>query len=432
MMFRSCGLALALCASSVSLHAQETVSTASVSGRVTDPHGAVVPGARVVARQTETNLTREAVTDEGGRFRLSYLRTGPYEFVVSFAGFADARRQLTLGVGSAFELAMTLSVANLDATVDVAADAVALEAARSQIAGTIAEAEVRDLPMNGRNFLDVALLVPGVSPTNVASTQTFAETSAVPGGGLSVGSQRNLSNNFIVDGLSANDDAAALSGIPYRVDAVEQFQVVTSGGQAELGRALGGYFNVVTRSGTNWHRGNLYGYFRDDLLTAENPLSGTKLPLDQQQIGGSAGGPILPRPHVLLHEPRVAQPRSVGSHDDRTGERSGDQRAADGDRLPGRRRSDRRLPESRGQHHVPGEGRSPGRSSQPHERPVFVVRRGIAQCARRRWTERTQCGLRARQPRPGHRDVQHVDAVVANGQRNASAGRARRSRGPTR
>jgi len=93
----------------------------------------------------------------------------------------------------------------------------------------VSQTEVSSLPMNGRNFLDLALLVPGVSPTNVASTQLFAETSAVPGGGLSVGSQRNFSNNFIVDGLSANDDAAGLSGIPYRVDAVDQFQVVTSG-----------------------------------------------------------------------------------------------------------------------------------------------------------------------------------------------------------
>ena len=96
----------------------------------------------------------------------------------------------------------------------------------------------------------LALLVPGVSPTNVGGTQLFPETSAVPGVGLSVGSQRNLSNNFIVDGLSANDDAAA-ERHPYGVDAVEQFQVVTSGGQAELGRALGGYVNVVTKSGTN-------------------------------------------------------------------------------------------------------------------------------------------------------------------------------------
>ena len=90
------------------------------------------------------------------------------------------------------------------------------------------------------------------------SAQLFAETSAVPGVGLSVGSQRNLSNSFIVDGLSANDDAAGLSGMPYGVDAVEQFQVVTSGGQAELGRALGGYVNVVTRSGTNTVKGTAH------------------------------------------------------------------------------------------------------------------------------------------------------------------------------
>jgi outer membrane receptor protein involved in Fe transport len=147
--------------------------------------------------------------------------------------------------------------------------------------------------MNGRQFLDLALLVPGVSPTNTASNQLFAETSAVPGQGLSVGSQRNFSNSFIVDGLSANDDSAGLSGIPYGVDAVEQFQVVTSGGQAELGRALGGYVNVVTKSGTNVEHGNLYGYFRDDALNAPNGLSGTTLPMSQKQYGGSVGGPIV-------------------------------------------------------------------------------------------------------------------------------------------
>ena len=149
-----------------------------------------------------------------------------------------------------------------------------LEAARSQIAGTVSQAEMQILPMNGRNFLDLALLVPGVSPTNTGSTQLFAETSAVPGQGISIGSQRNFSNNFIVDGLSANDDAAGLSGIPYGVDAVDQFQVVTSGGQAELGRALGGYISVVTKSGTNTPRGDVYGYFRDDALNATNALFG--------------------------------------------------------------------------------------------------------------------------------------------------------------
>ena len=126
-------------------------------------------------------------------------------------------------------------------------EAPVIESARSQIAATVSEAEVAALPMNGRNFLDLALLVPGVAPANIASTQLFPETSAVPGITLSVGSQRNLSNNFVVDGLSANDDAAGLSGITYGVDAIEQFQVITSGAQAELGRALGGYINVVTQ-----------------------------------------------------------------------------------------------------------------------------------------------------------------------------------------
>ena len=87
-----------------------------------------------------------------------------------------------------------------------------LEAARTQIAGTVAQAEIRNLPLNGRNFLDLALLIPGVSPTNTAANQLFAETSAVPGQGISVGSQRNFSNSFIVDGLSNNDDAAGLTG----------------------------------------------------------------------------------------------------------------------------------------------------------------------------------------------------------------------------
>ena len=292
MRFRRCGLALALCVCIVpEVRAQEAVSTASVSGRVVDQLGDVVPGATVVARQIETNVSRDAVTDTGGRFRLPYLRIGRYEIVARHTGFHDARRALTLTAGSAFEVTLTLRVGELHTDVTVSADASVIETARSQLAATIGQAEVRDLPMNGRSFLDLALLAPGVSPPNVASTQLFAETSAVPGSGLSVASQRNLSNNFIVDGLSSNDDAAALTGMPYGVDAIEQLQVVTSGGQAELGRALGGFFNVVTRSGTNDLHGTVYGYFRDDRLNARNALSGAALPMDQQQAGASIGGP---------------------------------------------------------------------------------------------------------------------------------------------
>ena len=286
----ACCLLIVLAAPSA--RAQDTVNTASVGGRVLDPQGAAIPGATVVAREVDTNATRETETTADGRFRFAYLKVGRYEITVHLSGFADAKRDLTVTLGSAFDLPITLALPSLSTEVSVTAEAPVLETARSQIAGTISVAEVQSTPLNGRNFLDLALLVPGVSPTNVASTQLFAETSAVPGGGLSVGSQRNLSNSFIVDGLSANDDAAALTGIPYTVDAIDQFQVVTSGGQAELGRALGGYFNVVTRSGTNTPRTDLYAYFRDDAFNAANALSHTKLPMNQQQGGGSFGGPI--------------------------------------------------------------------------------------------------------------------------------------------
>ena len=273
--------------------AQETINYASVSGRVTDPTGAVVQDALVIARQTETNLSNSAKTDREGRFRFPYLRVGQYDITVHARGFADAARSVTLTIGSAFELPVSLTIESAETNVTVIGESAVLEGARTQIAGTVSQTEVSALPLNGRNFLDLALLVPGVSPTNTASNQLFAETSAVPGQGISVGSQRNFSNNFIVDGLSANDDAAGLSGIFYGLDVVNEFQVVTSGGQAELGRALGGYINMVTKSGTNSLHGDLYGYFRNQRLNAANPLSNTKLPSTQAQYGASLGGPIV-------------------------------------------------------------------------------------------------------------------------------------------
>ena len=286
-------LALAVVAAmGVPAFAQQTVDVASISGRIVDDTGAVVPGAQVIATRLDTNVTASAITDVEGRFRFPYLKIGTYQIVASLSGFRDSTRQLTLTAGAAYELPILLAVGNLESTVTVTADTEVLEAARSQIAATVSDTEVAALPMNGRNFLDVALLVPGVAPANIASTQFFPETSAVPGISLSVGSQRNLSNNFVVDGLSANDDAAGLSGMTYGVDAIEQMQVVTSGAQAELGRALGGYINIVTKSGSNTFRGTVYDFVRDDRLNAANALLGTTLPMSQSQFGGSIGGPV--------------------------------------------------------------------------------------------------------------------------------------------
>jgi outer membrane receptor protein involved in Fe transport len=284
---------VSLCAFATSLPAQESINFASISGRVTDPSNAAVEHAQVSARDVATNQTATAATDSNGRFRLPYLKVGPYEVRVHHDGFSDVLRALTLTVGSAFELPIGLAIAAPNTNVTVEGKAEVLEAARSQVAGTVSRTEIAQLPLNGRSFLDAALLVPGVSPTNTAATQLFAETVAVPGQGISINSQRNFSNSFIVDGLSNNDDAAGLTGAFYGLDVVEELQVVTSGGQAEFGRALGGYVNVVTRSGANTFHGDLYGYLRNSRFNAANALSNTVLPMTQVQYGASLAGPVI-------------------------------------------------------------------------------------------------------------------------------------------
>ncbi|HZY64242.1 MAG TPA: TonB-dependent receptor [Edaphobacter sp.] len=273
--------------------AQQTVNNASLSGRVTDPSGAVIVNAEVTATETSTNISRSTSTNKDGRFRFPYLPLGAYEVNVHSAGFTDATRTITLTVGSDFDLQVPLALAGKQTSINVSSQPAILETNRSEVSNTISPHEVQNLPLLGRNFLDLALLVPGVSSTNTGSTQLFAETSAVPGQGISVASQRNFSNSFVVDGLSTNDDAAGLTGTFYGLDVVREFQVVTSGGQAEFGRALGGYINMATKSGTNALHGSLYGYLRNQRLNADNALSQSKLPMTQAQYGASLGGPLL-------------------------------------------------------------------------------------------------------------------------------------------
>jgi hypothetical protein len=285
-------LVAAACLLTANVMAQQTIHSATLSGRVVDRAGAVIQDAQVTALKLDTNAMNRTRTDLEGRFRFSNLRLGQYEITVSHTGFAESRTNVTLTVGSAFDIPVTLDVTKTSSTIEVSGEAGLLEAARTQIAGTVQRTEIENLPLNGRNFLDLALVVPGVSPTNTASTQLFAETSAVPGQGISVSSQRNLSNSFIVDGLSNNDDAAGLTSAAFGIDVVNEFQVVTSGGQAEFGRALGGYINVATKSGTNLLHGNLFGYLKNHNLNAANPILHDVLPMTQAQYGASLGGPL--------------------------------------------------------------------------------------------------------------------------------------------
>ena len=279
-----------LCASTVL--AQQTVTSATLGGRVEDSAGAAVPGALVSVNNLDTNQTRTATSDADGRYRFAYLPAGPYELTAEHAGFDPLRQRLTLTLGQALDVPLRLAVAGVTGSVNITADVPLIEAARTQVAETILPREIDALPLNGRNYLDLALLAPAVSRTNTGSNQRFAETSAVPGTGLSVAGQRNLNNGFVVDGLSANDDAADLAATFYSQEVIREFQVVTSGGVAEFGRASSGVVNIITQTGTNQWRGRLYTFLRNQRLDARNPLAATKDPLTQTQYGLTLGGPI--------------------------------------------------------------------------------------------------------------------------------------------
>lgn len=280
----------AICGGPLQVSAQNATS-ATLSGIVEDENGASVPGATLKAINVETN--RERTTDSGrdGHFKFPYLPVGRYKLTVDETGFRPLSRDITLTVGQALYLVFKLDVNNVAENVTVT-DVSQIETTRTQVTQTIRPAEIEQLPLNGRNYLDLALLVPAVAPTNTGSNQRFAETSAVPGQGISVAGQRNLYNSFVIDGLSANDDAADLTGTYFSQEVIREFQVITSGGIAEFGRASAGVINIVSKSGTNDWRGGFYGFGRNQRFDARNPLATKKDLLTQAQYGGTLSGPL--------------------------------------------------------------------------------------------------------------------------------------------
>src|SRR5215831_9183165 len=280
----------AICALHPNATAQN-VTSASVSGTVADVNGAYISGATLSATNIETNQQFTTASDHEGHFKFPYLPVGNYKLVVAESGFTTVWRNVTLAVGQALYLVFKLEVNSVSANLTVTGIS-QIETTRTQVTETIRPAEINNLPLNGRNYLDLALLVPAVSPTNTGSNQRFAETSAVPGQGISVAGQRNLYNSFILDGISANDDAADLTGTYFSQEVIREFQVITSGGVAEFGRASAGVVNIVSKSGTNSWRGDLYGFGRNQRFDARNPLALRKDSLTQAQYGGTISGPL--------------------------------------------------------------------------------------------------------------------------------------------
>ena len=175
-----------------------------------------------------------------------------------------------------------------------------IETTRTHVAETIAPSGCGTCRSTAEIILTWRYWCRRVSPTNTGSNQRFAETSAVPGQGLSVAGQRNLANSFVVDGLSANDDAADLTGTYFSQEAIREFQVITSGSIAEFGRTSSGVINIITQSGTiEWH-GGVYGFFRNQRFDARNPLAPRKDSLTQGQYGGTVSGHSTDNPRFLL------------------------------------------------------------------------------------------------------------------------------------
>lgn len=275
-------------------YCQQSVSSATVRGQAQDPSGAVVAHLAVSMLNQGRNQSVSIQTDERGRYQFLSLPPGEYELQVSDPRFSEVRKQVTLSAGQALDIPVELVVAAQSQSAVVVEIISPLETVRTQISSHVTPKEIDSLPLNGRNYLDLALLVPGVSRTNTGASQRFAETSAVPGTGISVSGQRNLNNSFLVDGVSSNDDAAGLSGSFFSQEVIREFQVISSGGSSEFGRASSGVVSISTKSGTNELHGRAYGFFRNQRFDARNAFADRRYPLTQSQYGASLGGRIIP------------------------------------------------------------------------------------------------------------------------------------------
>lgn len=290
-------LALVLIGLVPSLALAQTTS-ATISGTATDETGGVLPGVTVSVENVATGLTRTTVSDDEGRFTVLQLVPGDYQVQGELIGFQTAvRTGITLTVGRSAIVDLTLQVGEITDRVTVTGEAPLVETSTAALSGLVAETQIKELPLNGRNFVQLSLLEPGATHARTASQGSLT------GGGLkmSFNGSRPSFNNFIMDGTSINSvDSQAVggsSGIAMGVETIREFQVITSNFSAEFGRAGGGIVNVVTKSGTNEVHGSVFYFHRNDNLDATNYFTNRsnleKPEFKRNQFGMSLGGPII-------------------------------------------------------------------------------------------------------------------------------------------
>lgn len=284
-LFHVVGVVLALAASS-SIDLRGQTVTATLRGRVLDPSGASVPGAKVTILNIGTNEQHVVTTGADGLYTFTTLPRGDYTLNVEAAGFQKAvRTGIVLEVGQQAGLDIKLTLGSQAQSVQVTAGVPVLQTENATIGGVVSQQSIRQLPLNLLNYQSLALLEPNVFLPAQNSSLGFR-------GGINIAGQSEVSNQFTLDGVDNMDEASNQSNLVPVLDAVQEFRVISGDYTAEYGRQSGGHVVVVTKSGTNnWH-GSGYLYYRNSAMDAQNFFALTNPPFSRKQYGGTIGGPM--------------------------------------------------------------------------------------------------------------------------------------------
>src|SRR5215468_5884612 len=277
------------------------VAGGTISGTITDPSQKLIPQAQVSITNVATGITTTVVTNSDGFFAAPNLLPSEYEITVTAKGFStEVRKGITLTVGAQQDFNLTLHVGSAAKTVvEVSTEAPAVQLASSDISAVVTPSTMRELPLNGRSWTDLAALQLGVDTIQTQPTFATGADRGNRGFGqqLTISGARPQQNNYRLDGVSLNDYAngapGSVLGGNLGVDAIQEFSVLTSNYSAEYGKTSGGVVNAITRSGTNQFHGSAYEFLRNSALDARNFFDGAKVPaFKRNQFGASGGGPL--------------------------------------------------------------------------------------------------------------------------------------------
>src|ERR1700704_3924952 len=286
---------------SVAMHidVQAQVAGGTITGTVVDSSGRVMPNVNVSITNVATGINRTVTTNEDGLYIAPNLLPASYELTFAAPGFkTEARSGIELTVGATVSMNMTMQVGGSQETVQVQTEAPDVQLATSDISAVVNATTVRELPLNGRSWTDLATLQPGVNRIQTQPDFSAGTDRGNRGFGqqLTISGARPQQNNYRLDGVSLNDYAngapGSVLGGSLGVDAIQEFSVLTSNYSAEYGKTSGGVINAVTRSGTNQFHGSVYEFLRNSALDARNFFDKEIPPFKRNQFGAAAGGPI--------------------------------------------------------------------------------------------------------------------------------------------